>query len=76
MADKISVDRIDKMIRIVFQELKTMGGEARPRQGHVNGPPRLRFKQPIAWLFLLHQEAEIFSLPLHSVARVVPKREQ
>ena len=31
MAAKISTDRIDEMIRVVFRELKAMGGRARPK---------------------------------------------
>ena len=32
MPDKISVDRIDEMLRVVFQELKAMGGRARVKE--------------------------------------------
>ncbi len=31
MPDKISVDRIDEMFRVVFRELKAMGGRGRPK---------------------------------------------
>jgi restriction system protein len=31
MADKISVDRIDEILRVVFRELKAMGGLAKPK---------------------------------------------
>lgn len=31
MADKISVDRIDEMLRVIFRELKAMDGQAKPK---------------------------------------------
>jgi restriction system protein len=41
MADKISVDRIEEMLRVVFRELKAMGGQARPKDVMAAAEPKL-----------------------------------
>jgi restriction system protein len=41
MADKISVDRIDEMLRIVFKELKSVGGRARVKDLLAAAEPKL-----------------------------------
>ncbi|MGA2797677.1 MAG: restriction endonuclease [Thermoguttaceae bacterium] len=41
MADKISLDRIDEIIRIVFQQLKTMGGHGKPKEVLAAVEPKL-----------------------------------
>lgn len=41
MADKISVDRIDEMVRVVFQKLKAMGGQAKVKDLLAAAEPKL-----------------------------------
>jgi hypothetical protein len=41
--DKISVDRVDELMRLVFAELKRAGGRARPKEvlAAIEGPAHL-----------------------------------
>jgi restriction system protein len=41
MADKISVDRIDEMLRVIFRELKAMGGQAKVKDLLAATEPKL-----------------------------------
>ena len=41
MADKLSLDRIDDMLRVVFRELKAMGGVAKPKVLLATAAPKL-----------------------------------
>jgi hypothetical protein len=41
-ADKISVDRIDEMLRVVFKELQAMGGQAKVKDILAAVEPKLK----------------------------------
>lgn len=45
MADKISVNRIDEMLRVVFKELKSMGGRARVKDLLAAAEPKLNLSE-------------------------------
>jgi len=41
MPDKISVDRVDEMLRVIFRELKAMGGQAKAKDVLAAAEPKL-----------------------------------